>query len=294
MRVEATCTVDALEKPKRFVDFAIGIFVGFETRNAVKKGIKRKRFAVNGKTPETGTWINNGDLIELLEVSQKPKEYDFPISILYEDDHLAIVIKPAGMVVSGNQFKTLEHCLVDELKIPETPDALAWGLPVHRLDAPTSGLVIFAKTNQSRRMLGAMFENNEIHKTYHAVVHGALESQIISTPVDGKHASSKVTFCSSVPSFINGTLSLVKLEPETGRTHQLRIHCASVGSPIVGDTLYGGPTGTFTHKGLFLAATSLRFLHPVTQQEVKVETEIPPKFGSLLKREKARWDSATL
>lgn len=293
MRVEATHTVDTLTNSQRFVDVAIGIFVGFETRNAVKKGIKRQRFALNGTVPDTGSWVKNGDRIDLLEVSQKPKEYDFPISIVYEDDHLAIVMKPAGMVVSGNQFKTLEHCLIDEFKMPDSPDALAWGLPVHRLDAPTSGLVLFAKTNQCRRELGTMFENNEIHKTYHAVVHGTMEDQTISSPVDGKEASSKARFCSSVPSFINGTLSLVKLEPETGRTHQLRIHCASVNSPIVGDKLYGSSAGTFTHKGLFLAATSLRFIHPITHIEVKVETPIPPKFTSLLNREKARWESAT-
>lgn len=292
MVVEASFVVSNLENPQRFVDVAIGIFVGFETRNAVKKGIKRKRFFLNGTIPETGSWVKNGDRIDLLEISQKPKAYDFLITILYEDEHLAIVLKPAGMVVSGNQFKTLEHCLVDDLKLSDAPDALAWGLPVHRLDAPTSGLVIFAKTNQCRRALGAMFENNEIHKTYHAVVHGTMESQDISTSIEGKQAVSKVTFCSSVPSFLNGSLSLVKLEPQTGRTHQLRIHCASVNSPIVGDKLYGNAAGTFTHKGLFLAATALKFIHPITHENIQVETPIPPKFQSLLNREKSRWESA--
>ncbi len=289
--IEASYVIDYLEEPQRFVDAAIGRFVGFETKNAVKKGIKRQRFLLNGTIPETGSWVNNGDQIDLLVAAQIPKAYHFSIEIVFEDPHLAVVMKPAGMVVSGNQFKTLEHCMIDQLSKSSEPDALSWALPVHRLDAATSGLVLFAKTNTSRRLLGQLFENKKIEKVYHALVHGRLESMRVETPVDGKPAASRIEWIAAAPSLKNGELSLVKLFPETGRTHQLRIHCASVGSPIVGDKLYRGEQGTFTHKGLFLAATKLKFNHPITGELVEIEVPVPAKFDAMMRREQARWET---
>lgn len=286
-----SCTVSGLTEPQRFVDFAIGLFEGFGTRNAVKKGIQRNRFYLNGNFPQTGTWVNNGDVIDLLLDSRKPKAYDLRIEIVYEDEFLAVVNKPAGLRVNGNAFKTLENCLIDQLKPSNQTDALSWGIPVHRLDIPTSGLVIFAKTSLARRILGEMLENREISKTYHAIVHGKPENQIISVDIDGKKSLSKLELTSSVKSLKNGDLSLVRLHPVTGRKHQLRIHCASIGCPITGDKTYMGDAGTFTHKGLFLSATSLEFTHPFTKEKVSIELEVPAKFYSLLSREQRRWDS---
>lgn len=292
VKVLATHEVFNLSESKRFVDYAMGVFPGFETRNSVKTGIKRRAFLLNGEMPQTGSWVKTGDRIELLQTERKPKAYHLRITILFEDDYLAIVFKPAGLVVSGNQFKTLENCLVDQI-IPKGTDALNWALPVHRLDAQTSGLVLFAKTHATRRLLGEMLEQRRVQKEYHAVVHGTLADRTIDIPVDGKSASSKVKLIRTVPSLKNETLSLVKLYPETGRTHQLRIHCASEGNPIVGDKLYGNEHGTFTHKGLFLSATGLQFSHPVTNQSIDVKIEIPEKFASLLNRETARWSRTT-
>lgn len=285
-----SCLVSGLSESQRFVDFAIGLFEGFETRSAVKKGIRRNRFKLNGALPETGTWVKNGDIILLLLDSRKPKAYDLDIEIVFEDAFLAIVNKPAGLRVSGNAFKTLENCLVDQLTISEEPDALSWALPIHRLDIPTSGLVIFAKTSKARRLLGEMLENRQISKTYHAIVHGKPVSQTIATSIDGKESHSKLEFLESVQSLKNEHLSLVKLNPVTGRKHQLRIHCASINCPIVGDKTYIDTNGTFTHKGLFLSATSLEFKHPITDEKIFVEIKIPPKFHSLLSREQRRWD----
>ncbi|MCR9173607.1 MAG: RluA family pseudouridine synthase [bacterium] len=283
-----THTVGILKESIRFVDYLIGVFEGFETRNAVKTGIKKRRFLINGELAETGTWLKEGDRIELLERREKPKAYDKKIEIVFEDDYLAIVNKPAGLVVSGNQFKTLENCLVDQLQPSKASDALDWGLPVHRLDAPTSGLVLFAKTVSIRRAMGEMLEDKRIEKRYHAVVHGIPKEGEIEVPVDGKQAKSQLKLIETVDSIQNEHLSLVELEPITGRTHQLRIHCQSIGNPIVGDQLYGNPNGTFRNKGLFLSSTQLKFLHPITQAFVDVQTPIPNKFTSLLKREAKR------
>ncbi len=285
-----TYLVKDLEIPVRFVDFAIGKFTGFETKNAVKKGIKRKRLAINGEYAETGVWVKSGDRIQLVLEATKPKPYDLEVPVIYEDEFLAVVNKPSGIVVNGNLFKTLENCMVDRLKLSSQEDGLPWALPVHRLDAQTSGLVIFAKTSSIRRKLGEMLANKEIQKSYHAVVHGDVSKQIVETAVGGKASKSEIIPLEIVPSLRNDTLSLVQLLPHTGRTHQLRIHCAEVGSPIVGDKIYASENGTFSHKGLFLAATSLELQHPATGGPLKVEIEIPPKFGSLLRREKARWE----
>jgi len=283
-----THIVNLKEERIRFVDFAVGLFSGFETRNAVKKGIKNHRFLINNEPARTGTWIKSGDRIDLLVSRNRPKAYLMEIEVVYEDDHLAVVNKPAGLIVSGNQFKTLENALVDQLQIRDTADALDWALPIHRLDAPTSGLVIFAKTHSSRRILGEMLERKEIRKEYHAIVHGKIEAVEIKSDVGGKMAFSRVKLVRSVFSLKNDQLSLVLLQPVTGRTHQLRIHCAAQGSPIVGDKLYGNADGTFRNKGLMLAATSLSFHHPITGIKVDVQISIPPKFESLLKREENR------
>lgn len=277
--------VKGLNQEIRFVDYAIGLFEGFETRSAVKTGIKKNRFQINGDKADTGRWINEGDRIDLMERSEKPKSYDKEIEIVYEDEFLAVVNKPAGLVVSGNQFKTLENCLVDQLKLSDADDALDWALPVHRLDAPTSGLVIFAKTISVRRLLGQMLEEKSITKTYHAIVHGIPNEGIIDSVIVKKEAISKLSVVKSIPSLQNEHLSLVQLEPITGRTHQLRIHCQTTGHSIVGDQTYESANGTFRNKGLFLAATELKFDHPISGQPIHVEIPIPNKFDSLLKRE---------
>ncbi len=288
MIVLETHIAPELYEKVRFVDYAIGLFKGFETRSAVKKAIKKKRFSIQGEAAETGTWVRGGERIDLLERQEVPKAYDRDIDIVFEDEFLAIANKPAGLIVSGNQFKTLENCLVDQVQKSNQEDALDWALPVHRLDAPTSGLVIFAKTLAARRILGEMLELKSISKKYHAVVHGIPDSGEINRAIDSKEARSRLSKLQSVPSLLNGHLSLVKLEPITGRTHQLRIHCKSIGHSIVGDQLYENEAGTFRNKGLFLAATELSFRHPITEEQVEVSIPVPHKFQSLLEREDNR------
>lgn len=290
MEILCSQIVEGIVEPIRFVDFAVGLFPEFATKSAVKKGIRNKRFLRNGMVATTGNWIENGDQIDLLTSRAKPRGYLMDIEIVFEDDYLAVVHKPAGLVVSGNQFKTLENCLVDVLASTQE-DALPWALPVHRLDAATSGLVLFAKTRAVRRMLGEMFEQGKFQKEYHAIVHGELNSQEMNEPIEGKPSKSKIEWLESVPSLKNGKLSLVKLNPITGRTHQLRIHCAHLGASIVGDKIYNGEQGTFTHKGLFLAATNLHFKHPITEEDLDIGMSIPEKFYSLLRRETSRWEN---
>jgi RluA family pseudouridine synthase len=288
MMVLKTHIVHALEDEIRFVDYIIGVFQGFETKNAVKTGIKKHRFVINGKDATTGIWMKTGDVVELLERSEKPKAYDKKIEIVFEDNYLAVVNKPAGLPVSGNQFKTLENCLVDQLTLSSAEDALGWALPIHRLDAPTSGLVVFAKTISARRKLGEMLEQKSINKHYHAILHGIPAEGRINSPIDSKEAISELAVVRSVGSPKNGHLSLVRLTPITGRTHQLRIHCLSIGNAIAGDKKHTNENGSFRNKGLFLAATELEFEHPMSGESLRIQIPLPNKFTSLLERESKR------
>lgn len=275
----------------RLVDYCIGLFPQLPTRNAVKKAMKREEIVLNKEVGRTGLWVKQFDVIEFVDPRKKlPKPFPLKIDVLHEEDSFAVVLKPAGLVVSGNLHRTLENALIDQLQKSEAPDAIKWARPVHRLDGPTSGLVILAKTLSAHHHFGKLFAERTIKKEYHAIVQGVPDNQTISISVDGKQAESVLTRISSVPSLQNEQLSLVKLEPKTGRTHQLRIHCAEIGHPIVGDQLYGEQGNIMKHKGLFLAATSLTFDHPVTSEMVTISAPIPAKFNALLDREARRYD----
>lgn len=275
----------------RFVDYAIGIFPELNSKNSVKKAIKNRLLYVNKNLATTGIWIKNDDVIDLIVNDAKsPKPFPLEIEVIFEDDYLAIVNKPSGIVVSGNQYRTLENCLVDQLEKSTQLDAYNWAKPVHRIDSATCGLVLFAKTQSANQLLSKMFESKEMTKGYISVVtHADLEDQLIEIPIDGKEAVSKVEVIGKVNSIISDELSLVRMSPITGRTHQLRIHCHSIGHPIVGDQLYGEKGNTMLHKGLFLNANSLSFQHPFTEQHLEFKLPIPLKFLSLMKREERRW-----
>lgn len=285
--------VPEIAESVRLVDYAIGIFPQIATKNAVKKAIKRKSLMVNDEIATTGKWMTSGDTIAFVENGfQIPKQYILSeeIEIIYEDNYLAIVQKPSGLVVSGNQFKTLENALVGKLKISTEIDALKWSKPVHRLDAATSGLVLFAKTASTHTLLAKMFENRTINKRYYAIVTGELKGDLIlNEPINELVAITEIKVLKTINSLRNEFVTLVELSPKTGRTHQLRIHCSNAGHPIVGDNLYGIEGRTLLHKGLFLAAVGLKFNHPITNEVIDIRTDLPYKFTSFLEREEKRW-----
>ncbi len=290
MIVVETHNVPEVITPNRLVDYCIGLFAQTPTKNAVKKAIKRGELMHNSILATTGVWIKQNDEIQLVDPQSKlPKPFPLEIEIIHEEDAFAVVFKPAGLVINGNQFRTLENALIDQIKKSEAPDALKWGRPVHRLDSATSGLVIIAKTFEAHRKFGDLFSERKIKKQYHAIVQGKPQNQLISTNVDSKSAESKLSILSFVPSLRNEFISLLLLEPSTGRTHQLRKHCVEVNHPIVGDQLYGESGNVMKHKGLFLAATSLEFNHPLTGVEMKISVPIPAKFGALMNREERRF-----
>jgi RluA family pseudouridine synthase len=285
-------TVLKVDAPIRLVDYVIGVFPQVMTKNAVKNSLKRKELLINSKRAESGVWIKEGDIIEYVDPQNRiPKEFPLDIEVVFSDDYILVVNKPSGLVVSGNQFRTLENALVNSIKLSSQEDALKWAKPVHRLDSATSGLVLLAKTAMAHRKLSSMFKEKTIEKKYRAVVQGKPEEfMIVKDSIEGKDSESELRLLESVHSVKSDFLSLIELSPKTGRTHQLRIHCKNIGHPIVGDKLYGEEGNIMSHKGLFLSAVSLKFMHPILNEEVFVELEQPKKFDALLKRESEWWD----
>ncbi|WP_338760296.1 RluA family pseudouridine synthase [Bernardetia sp. ABR2-2B] len=195
---------------------------------------------------------------------------------------MAIIHKPAGILVSGNSFKTIANALPQNLKKSNLDDSTI-PQPVHRLDYGTTGVLLVGKTASSIRALNKLFENKEIEKMYYAVSIGKMKELggIIKTEVDKKEAQSDYQIIKSVKSERFEFLNLVKLEPKTGRRHQLRVHLASIGNPILGDKDYGIENLILNGKGIYLHAYRLEFVHPFTKEIISIEDELPQKFLKL-------------
>ena len=270
-------------EPQRLQEYGVGIFSVLETKSALKKAIKKKLINVNGKLATTGTLIFGGEVIEFHNeiITKNTKEFIFKLDVVFEDEFIAIINKPAGILVSGNSFKTIANALVSNLKASNQPDAVS-PQPAHRLDYPTTGLLLIGKTSKSIRDLNNQFKNKEIHKTYFSVAIGSMEkSGAITYPIDGKESISEFEVLKTVPSKRFKYLNLVKLTPKTGRRHQLRKHLSELGNPILGDREYGIESLILKGKGLYLHAYSIDFTHPFTKEKMVFQQELPSKFSKI-------------
>lgn len=287
--------ITTLDVPMRIQEYAIAIFTGITTKNALKKVIKKQRVLVNDSVATTATFVNKGDCISLLEAEKVVKKI-FPLSltVLFEDEHLAVIVKPSGFPTNGNYYKTIENALPHNLATSTVEDTLPFPKPVHRLDNPTSGILLIAKSKRAEISLYQQFERQTIHKTYQAIVIGKPKDEgEINLPIDDKVAFTSYKTSRTVASLQNTYLSLVTLFPKTGRTHQLRKHLAAIGHPIVGDAIYGKPEENYK-KGLFLCAKAIQFMHPITKESCTFEIDAPGKFKSLLDREARRFEKFNL
>lgn len=214
-------------------------------------------------------------------MEEKNIQLKLDLDIVYEDDFLAIIHKLAGILVSGNTFKTVANALDQNLKQSTATDTVK-PQPVHRLDFATSGLLLVGKTSSSIRALNKLFEKKLIFKTYFAVTIGKMKSQgILKSLVDDKEAVTLFQVKETVPSERFGCLNLVQLNPSTGRRHQLRKHLFSIGNPILGDATYFLEHLLLKGKGLYLHAQSLEFPHPITKEKKYITSKLPHKFEKI-------------
>jgi 23S rRNA pseudouridine1911/1915/1917 synthase len=268
----------------------------------------RSGFVKVGERParKGGEAVEAGEVIsvraEREELRAAPE--DLPLRIVYEDEDLLVVDKPAGMAVhvgAGLHSGTLVNALLHHVRALSSVGGEFRPGIVHRLDKMTSGLVLVAKTDEVHRRLAEQFKARAVHKTYVALVHGRVQGAEgkIARPVGrdparrvrmkagGLHPREAVTRYRVVRRFEGFTL--LEVHPETGRTHQIRVHLAALGHPIVGDTTYGAP-GRLRMGGreeatlgrTFLHAVGLELEHPCSGQNVRFETPLPAELASLL------------
>lgn len=245
--------------------------------------------------------VKEGDLFEVdvpeVRETETVAQY-IPLDIRYEDDHLIVINKPRGMVVhpaAGHFDGTLVNALLAHCgdSLSGIGGEMRPGI-VHRIDKDTSGLLIVAKNDKAHIALSSQLADRSLSRTYDAIVYGRIEeSGTVNAPIgrspkdrkkmavtpDGRQA---VTHYEPV-AYFNG-FSHIRCKLETGRTHQIRVHMASIGHAVAGDPLYGPKNDKTKLLGQCLHASKLRFVHPVTLENVEVQCELPDYFVDFMKR----------
>lgn len=282
-------------------------FQEVKSRSYFQYLIEQQKVLLNGEPVKKRTLPKAGDEIEiqficLPKLSLTPEE--IPLDIIFEDESMLIVNKPAGMVVhpaAGNWSGTfvnalLYHCkdLESKLASEENAPSVRPGI-VHRLDKDTTGLLIAAKTSEAHEKLSALFFSRKIYKEYLAVCTGNPGTLTINRPIGrnpscykqmavvqqgGKEA---ITHCKTLA--YNGKLAFVSIELQTGRTHQIRVHLQSQGTPVLGDPVYGNLkiNHSYNLQTQMLHAHCLRFSHPLTQELLEFKAPLPTKMEEFYK-----------
>ncbi len=290
-RVGETHVVPADAPRERLDKYASQVLPGLPSKARARKAAKAGTLRLNEQVVESSRFVQPGDRLSYSGPAQRPpKAYPRDLVQVHVDPHLAIVVKPAGLLTNGNRFQTLEGALVHGLPPSDAPDALPWARPVHRLDFRTGGLVVAARTTSAQVTLGRAFQERRVQKRYRAIVGGRLEGEgTVTEPLDGRDAETDWAAVAHHPSTRLDAMTTVDLWPRTGRTHQLRKHLAGLGHPILGDDKYTpDDTPLLKGKGLFLWAVSLQLSHPHTGEPLLAETAEPPRFASLRQREARR------
>jgi len=268
------------------------------SRAAAQKAILDGSITLNNKSVKTHYKIKPGEVFEVRIEDRKREELkaeEISLDIVYEDEYLAIINKPVGLVVHpapGNYEHTLVNALLHRFKNLSRINPNRPGI-IHRLDKDTSGLLVIAKDDNTHLLLTEKFANHDIKRQYVALVKGKMEfdESVIEIPI-GRHPydrkkmsagfGDKTKYAKTHYRTLKraGDISLVQLTPFTGRTHQLRVHLAFIGHPILGDTKYGKG---LKFPRLALHAQYLGFMHPVKNKFVEFKTPIPKEFTDFIK-----------
>lgn len=275
------------------------------TRSFAATLFEQGKVTVNGATVKKNHRLKNGDTVTVVMPDPEPCEavaQDIPLDIVFEDDALLIVNKPKGMVVhpaAGNPDGTLVNALLYHCgdSLSGINGVMRPGI-VHRIDKDTSGLLIVAKTDAAHKMLAEQIKQHSFTREYEAVVVGNLKQdngtvnapigrhpvkrkQMAVTEKNSKHA---VTHWTVLRRYVGFTHIRVRLE--TGRTHQIRVHMASIGHPVAGDTVYGGARNGCGLCGQCLHAKKIGFIHPTSGEYVEFESDLPQYFKDFISKQR--------
>ncbi|MEE9617012.1 MAG: RluA family pseudouridine synthase [Anaerolineae bacterium] len=269
------------------------------SRATAQRLIKAGEVTVNGRLSKPSYRVQVGDDVVVRVPTEMPAPVvpeNIPLDVIYEDDALLVVNKPAGMVVHpayGHASGTLVNAVLAHC--PQIADV---GGPdragvVHRLDKDTSGLILIAKDGVTRAALQRQFKRRQVAKTYLALVEGQMQPRegVVEAPVGrDKRQRKKMavvrsgrearTLYRAIEYFADHTL--LEVRPHTGRTHQVRVHLSWLGYPIVGDAVYGRHRQRLLRGRHFLHAARIRFSHPATSEEVEFEATLPPELAAVL------------
>ncbi len=260
------------------------------SRKGVCKALKSGRLLLNGCRCRSDYVPAAGDEITFTAPIGVAKVFPLELKVVFQDASLAVVVKPPGFWVNGNRYRTVENALPFNLKQTHALDALPCPRAVHRLDAPTSGLLVVAKTASALVSLSRQFQLRTVQKRYHAIVSGrTLTTFDVDIPIEGRSATTRFRRVVYTRSVRSNWLTTVAAEPVSGRTHQIRRHLQYAGYPVFGDHVYNSSGSAFRGKGLFLSAVAIAFSHPATGKRIEFATDEPPKFESLRRRESRRW-----
>ena len=272
------------------------------TRTAAQRLIEQGNVLVNGKKQKVAYKILSGDVITIEEVEAKPielKAQEIPIEIIYEDKDIIVVNKPKGMVVhpaNGNPDGTLVNAIMAICRdsLSGIGGEIRPGI-VHRLDKDTSGLLIVAKNDKAHVNMSEQIKNHEVKKTYIALVRGIVKENeaTIDMPIGrstsdrkkmavAKNGRNAVTHIKVLKRYDKYTL--LEINIETGRTHQIRVHLSHIGYPIIGDYTYSNGKNEFGVVGQCLHAKCLEFNHPITGEKMKLEAPLPEYFERILEK----------
>ena len=275
--------------------------LGDLSRSYIQKLLKEGHIEADGKPVKANYKVSPGEEITVRLPEPENTEIlpeDIPLDILYEDDDILVVNKPKGMVVhpsAGHSSHTLVNALMFHCKdrLSGINGVLRPGI-VHRIDKDTTGSLLVCKNDHAHQVLAEQLKEHSITRRYHAVVHGNLKEDAgtVSAPIgrhptDRKkmstravHARSAVTHYRVLERF--GDYTYIECELETGRTHQIRVHMASIGHPILGDAVYGPARCPFRLQGQTLHAKTLGILHPTTGEYMEFDAPLPEYFRKLL------------
>ena len=273
------------------------------SRVAIQRLISEEKVKVNNKKVKPSYKVQENDEITLEE--EQPKEIslkaqNIPLEIIYEDNDIIVVNKPKGMVVhpaNGNPDGTLVNAVMAICKnsLSGIGGEIRPGI-VHRLDKDTSGIIVVAKNDKAHINLSEQIKNHEVKKTYIAIVRGVVKENqaTINMPIGRSEKDRKkmavtkkgkdaITHFKVLKRFEDYTVLEVNIE--TGRTHQIRVHLAQIGYPIIGDSTYSSGKNKWGIKGQALHAKSLEFRHPITGEKMKLEAELPEYMKELINRD---------